>query len=57
MNLDDYARGADLLYTTSPDFAQVPRIGLDAWADARFVDGVLREVGVDSTMDAPGRTP
>ena len=57
MNLDDYARGADLLYSTSPDFAQVPRIGLDAWAEPRFVDGVLREVGVDSTMDAPGRTP
>ncbi len=57
MNLDDYARGSDLLYSTSPDFAQVPRIGLDAWADAHFVDGALREVGVDSAMDAPGRTP
>src|SRR5262249_27803420 len=28
MNLGDYEQGADVLYSTSPDFAQVPRIGL-----------------------------
>jgi NitT/TauT family transport system substrate-binding protein len=55
MNLSDYDKGADLLYTTSPDFAQVPRIGLADWADSQFVDTALREVGVDSSMDAPAR--
>ncbi len=57
MNPDDYAKGADLLYSTSPDFAQVPRIGLAEWTDSRFVDAALREIGVDPKMDAPGRTP
>jgi hypothetical protein len=57
MNLTDYETGADLLYTTSPDFAQVPRIGLSEWADSQFVDTALREVGVDASMDAPGRAP
>jgi NitT/TauT family transport system substrate-binding protein len=55
-NLDDYARGADLLYTTSPDFAQVPRIGLTEWNEARFTDAALRAVGVDASMDPPGST-
>jgi NitT/TauT family transport system substrate-binding protein len=57
MDLGDYERGADLLYTTSPDFAQVPRIGLSAWADPQFVDGALRDVGIDPTMDTPRRAP
>jgi NitT/TauT family transport system substrate-binding protein len=57
MNLTDYEKGADLLYSTSPDFAQVPRIGLSEWADSQFVDAALREVGVDASMDAPGRAP
>jgi NitT/TauT family transport system substrate-binding protein len=56
-NLDDYTRGADLLYATSPDFAQVPRVSLNEWADASFTDAALRTVGVDTSMDAPGRTP
>jgi NitT/TauT family transport system substrate-binding protein len=54
MNLSDYATGADLLYSTSPDFAQVPRIGLTEWADSQFVDGVLHDLGVDPSMDATG---
>ena len=49
--------GADLLYATSPDFAQVPRVSLNEWADASFTDAALRTVGVDTSMDAPGRTP
>jgi NitT/TauT family transport system substrate-binding protein len=57
MNLDDYEKGADLLYSTSPDFAQVPRIGLSEWADSQFVDTALREAGVDASMDVPGRAP
>ena len=55
MNLSDYDKGADLLYSTSPDFAQVPRIGLNAWTDSQFVDSALRELGVDPSMDSPGR--
>jgi NitT/TauT family transport system substrate-binding protein len=57
MNAGDYARGADLLYSTSPDFAQVPRIGLSDWSDSEFIDAALRDVGVDPSMDDPGRTP
>jgi NitT/TauT family transport system substrate-binding protein len=55
MNLHEYTTGADLLYSTSPDFAAVPRVGLNSWADSQFVDGALRELGVDASMDAPGR--
>ena len=57
MNLSDYARGAELLYTTSPDFAEVPRIGLTAWSDSQFIDAALRELGTDPSMDAPSRVP
>jgi NitT/TauT family transport system substrate-binding protein len=55
LNLNEYETGADLLYSTSPDFAQVPRIGVSAWSDTEFVDAALRDVGVDPAMDDPGR--
>jgi hypothetical protein len=55
MNLSDYDKGAELLYSTSPEFGQVPRIGLSAWTDSQFVDGALRDLGVDPSMDSPGR--
>ncbi|HEX8967390.1 MAG TPA: ABC transporter substrate-binding protein, partial [Chloroflexota bacterium] len=55
MNQSDYERGSDLLYATSPDFAQVPRIGLSQWSDTQFVDATLRDLGVDGSMDDPGR--
>ena len=54
MNLDEYQKSADFLYATD-DFQGVPRIPLQEWTDARFVDAVLDELGVDATADPPGR--
>src|SRR5579859_264998 len=51
LNPSDYETGAELLYSTSPDFAQVPHIGVAEWADAQYVDGVLHDLGVDPSMD------
>ena len=54
INLDSYQKTADYLYGTD-DFKDVPKIGLNDWTDTSFVDGVLRQIGVDNSMDPPGR--
>lgn len=57
VNLDDYEIGAQLLYATSPDFAEVPRIPLSTWVDPRFADAALSDLGTDASADVPGRAP
>jgi NitT/TauT family transport system substrate-binding protein len=54
MNLDHYQRTAEFLYATEP-FQGVPKIGVNEWADTRFVDAVLRELGLYPGFDEPGR--
>ena len=54
-NLADYQKTADFLYTTD-DFKDVPKIDVAAWTDTQFVDSVLKEIGVDTKLDPPGRT-
>ena len=54
LNLDQYQKTADFLYQTD-DFRGVPSIPLSEWVDTQFVDGVLRQIGVDQKMDPPGR--
>ncbi|MDR7421496.1 MAG: ABC transporter substrate-binding protein [Armatimonadota bacterium] len=54
MNLGEYIKTADFLYQTD-DFKQVPKIPVWDWVDVRFVDSVLKEIGVYSRFDNPGR--
>lgn len=54
MNLGEYVRTADFLYQTD-DFKQVPKIPVWDWADTRFLDAVLKEIGVYGRFDSPGR--
>lgn len=55
LNLADYQKTNDYLYTTA-DFKDVPKIDVAAWTDTRFVDSVLKDIGVASNLDPPGRT-
>ncbi len=55
LNLGEYLKTSDFLYQTS-DFKQVPKIHVWDWVDTRFVDAVLKEIGVYSRFDPPGRT-
>ena len=54
MNLDAYKKSADFLYQAGI-LDKVPRIEVVEWADTRFVDGVLREIGVNAKADPTGR--
>ena len=53
-NLAQYQKTSDFLYQTD-DFKGVPTIPVSQWTDTQFVDSVLREIGVDSKLDPPGR--
>jgi NitT/TauT family transport system substrate-binding protein len=54
MNLETYKKSADFFYQ-SGILDKVPRIEVAEWADPRFVDGVLREIGVHANADPIGR--
>jgi NitT/TauT family transport system substrate-binding protein len=54
-NLEQYQKTQDYLYKTD-DFKGVPPIALAQWTDTQFVDGVLRQIGVDAKLDPPGRS-
>lgn len=54
MNLDAYKKSADFFYQIGI-LDKVPKIEVAEWADTRFVDGVLREIGVDAKADPTGR--
>jgi NitT/TauT family transport system substrate-binding protein len=54
MHLDAYKRTADFFYQTAT-LEKVPRIDVGEWADSRFVDAVLKEIGTYTSFDPPGR--
>ncbi len=54
MNLDAYKKSADFFYQTGA-LEKVPRIEVAEWADTRFVDAVLKEIGTYANFDPPGR--
>jgi NitT/TauT family transport system substrate-binding protein len=54
MSPDQYQKTADFLYATD-DFKALPKVSLAAWAETSLVDGVLKQIGVDASMDPPGR--
>ena len=54
MNLEQYRKTAEFYYQT-PSFERVARIDVSEWTDTRFLDNVLKEVGVNSKADPLGR--
>ena len=55
MNLEQYRKTAEFNYQTA-SFEKVPKIDVIEWTDTRFVDNVLKEIGVNPKFDPPGRT-
>ncbi|HET9550223.1 MAG TPA: ABC transporter substrate-binding protein, partial [Candidatus Binatia bacterium] len=55
MNLDVYRKSSDFFYQVGM-LEKVPKIEVAEWADTRFVDGVLKEIGVNANADPIGRT-
>ena len=55
MNLETYKKSADFFYQAGI-LEKVPRIEVGEWTDTRFVDGVVREIGVNAKLDPTGRT-
>lgn len=53
-NPDQYQKTVEFLYATD-DFKALPSIELSSWAVTGLVDGVLEQLGVDATLDPPGR--
>jgi NitT/TauT family transport system substrate-binding protein len=54
LNLDAYKKSADFFYQ-SGSLDKVAGIELSEWTETRFVDQVLKEIGVYGKFDAPGR--
>jgi NitT/TauT family transport system substrate-binding protein len=54
MNLQEYQITAEFVYQ-SDQFKDVPRIDVRDWVDTRFVDAILKEIGVYERFDQPGR--
>jgi NitT/TauT family transport system substrate-binding protein len=54
MNLDAYQNSADFFYQEGI-LDKVPRIETREWVETRFVDDVLKEMGVYAKFDPPGR--
>jgi NitT/TauT family transport system substrate-binding protein len=55
LNLNTFQKTSDYLYATE-DFKDVPKIALNEWIDAQFVDAALGKLGVYAGVDDPGRT-
>lgn len=55
LNLDAYKKSAEFYYQ-SGTLDKVPKIEVNEWTETRFVDDVLKEIGVNSRFDPPGRT-
>lgn len=53
MNLEAYKKTSEFFYQAGI-LDKVPRIEVMAWADPRFVDAVLRDIGVDPRADPTG---
>ena len=56
MNLDAYKKSSDFYYHTGI-LKKVPRIEVGEWTETRFVDEVLKEIGIYARSDPPGRLP
>ena len=55
MNLEAYKKTSDFFYQ-SGTLEKVPRIEVGDWTETRFVDDVLKDIGVYGKFDSPGRT-
>ena len=55
MNLDAYKKSSDFYYQVGT-LEKVPRIEVGEWTETRFVDDVLKEIGVYAKFDSPGRS-
>ena len=55
INLETYKKTSDFYYQTAA-FEKVPKIEIGEWTDTRFIDSVLKEIGVNAKFDAPGRS-
>jgi len=49
-----YRKSSDFFYQVGM-LEKLPKIEVAEWADTRFVDGVLKEIGVDAKADPIGR--
>jgi NitT/TauT family transport system substrate-binding protein len=54
LNLAAYQTSNDFLYDQGT-FTDAPKIDATDWADTQFVDAALRELGVYTKLDDPGR--
>jgi NitT/TauT family transport system substrate-binding protein len=54
MNLDQYKKTAEFYYQTQ-SFEKVPKIEVGEWTETKFLDGILKEIGINSKTDALGR--
>src|SRR5574341_1133392 len=54
LNLDAYKKTAEFYYQ-SGTLEKVPKIEINDWTETRFVDDVLKEIGVNAKIDPPGR--
>jgi NitT/TauT family transport system substrate-binding protein len=54
INLEAYRKTAEFFYQAAT-LEKVPRIEVTEWAETRFVDDVVKEIGVYGKSDAPGR--
>jgi NitT/TauT family transport system substrate-binding protein len=55
MNLDAYKKSADFFYQ-SGILEKIPRVEVSEWTETRFVDDVLKKIGVYVKSDPVGRT-
>jgi len=55
MNLEAYRKSSDFFYLSGM-LEKVPKVEVTEWADTRFADQVLKEIGVYGKFDAPVRT-
>jgi NitT/TauT family transport system substrate-binding protein len=55
MNLETYKKTSDFYFQT-PAFEKVPKIEIGEWTETRFLDDVLKEIGVYGKFDLPGRS-
>src|SRR5499427_6173919 len=55
MNLHTYKKSADFYYQAGT-LEKTPRIEVSEWAETRFVDEVLKEIGVYTKFDSPVRS-
>jgi NitT/TauT family transport system substrate-binding protein len=55
LNLSHLQKESDFAYETTPDLVPLPRIATSDWVDTRFVDAVLKDIGVYPQFDDPGR--